>query len=217
MAPVAEADKTDLGDLTLTPEEQATEAAEAAGARERDLGASEEGVREVYDRTYKETLAGLESGEGASLGAEVDVDLEREENESEEAFARRVQAEAERAEALADTGTAEQSQIPGSPRKEGGEPDMVIPPDQILVRHEPAAGARQKTAGITILNVKGVKVQVEGGFRRGERIKFSGEAVIVKEETTDKLDKSTRSVAEAVQTFAATVLDFELAGEDGEE
>lgn len=108
-------------------------------------------------------------------------------------------------------------------RSEAGEPvgpmppndpeEMRIPPDQIVVAGT-AAGSKHKwdgkQPGTTILSLKGFKVEVDGAFKKGERIKFGGEAVVKRESCDDKLDPTTKQVVEAKVEYTAVVLDFEL-------
>jgi hypothetical protein len=97
---------------------------------------------------------------------------------------------------------------PGEPR------DTMIPPDKLMVSGTAKGSHRKwngKAPGMVILNVKGMKIEVpDGEFKKGERLFFSGEAVIVSEGVKDKLDKDTKSVVDAVQEHSAVVLDFEL-------
>jgi hypothetical protein len=187
-ATVERHEKGDLSDLELSPEEAATEAAEAAAARERELGAADEAVQTAYQRTYDATLA------QAALDAE-------------DAAAGDGKADELRGEAGEPVG-----EMPA------GEPEStVVPPDKLIVSGT-AQGSRRKwngkAPGKVILNVKAMKIEVpDGEFKKGERILFAGEALVVSEGVKDKLDKDTKAPVEAVQEHAAVVLDFELRDE----
>jgi hypothetical protein len=112
-------------------------------------------------------------------------------------------------------------------REEAGEPvgemppgepeDVMVPPDRLMVSGTAQGSKRKwngKTPGQVLLKVGGMKIEVpEGDFKKGERIRFEGEAVIVSEGAEDKLDKDTKTPVEAVQTHKAVVLDFELRAE----
>lgn len=99
-----------------------------------------------------------------------------------------------------------------------GEPEStVVPPDRLMVSGT-AQGSKRKWNGkapsMVLLKVGSMTIEVpEGEFKKGERIFFRGEGVIVSEGAEDKLDKDTKTPVEAVQTHKAVVLDFELTDE----
>ena len=92
------------------------------------------------------------------------------------------------------------------------EPELHIPPDQIVLRVTAKAAPKfaGKQPGTTILSLKGVKFAVDGGFRKGETIKFTGSALVISEGARDRLDKETQMVSDSVQEHQAVVLDLEL-------
>jgi hypothetical protein len=112
-------------------------------------------------------------------------------------------------------------------RQEAGEPvgnmppgdpeDVTVPPDKLMVSGTAQGSKRRwngKAPGSVVLKLKVADIEVaEGEFKKGDRIRFEGEAVIVSEGVKDKLDKDTKTPVEAVQEHAAVVLDFELRDE----
>lgn len=89
--------------------------------------------------------------------------------------------------------------------------DAPVPPDKIFVVGTQQTGARKwagKVPGSVVIALKGLKFEVDGSFKKGDRFKFEGEALVISEGAKDKLDKETRTVSEAVQMHDAIVLDF---------
>lgn len=149
--------------------------------------------------------------ERALGGSEEAIDFARQ--NAMKAAQERLEAEAEPQDGKA----AELAQEAGEPVGEmpPAEPqDTMVPPDKLMVSGTAKGSHRKwngKAPGMVILNVKGMKIEVpEGEFKCGERLFFSGEAVIVSEGKKDKLDPETKSVTDAVQEHSAVVLDFEL-------
>jgi hypothetical protein len=159
----------DLNDLTLSQEELANEAGEAAAAHEREMGGDAEAQRVAYDRAHAEVLA-----------------------------------------------TA-QAAAASTPEPEPEEEVGPAPAVQELVVSGPAERKRKwhgKAPTSVTLKLKGATVTVaEGEFHKGERLQFTGEAVVISEGVKDTLDKDTQQPVEAVQEHTAVVLDFELASE----
>ncbi|HEY4451037.1 MAG TPA: hypothetical protein VGN13_05535 [Solirubrobacteraceae bacterium] len=164
-------------DLRLSPEELATEAAEAAATRERELGAAGEEVDAAYKRAYEATLEQVALDAETAAGDDDDDDDDAGEQEA----------------------------------------PVMVPPDRLVVSGPSKASPGKwsgKAPGTMVLSVKGVKVEVsDGEFRKGDRLQFSGEAVVVSEGVKDKLDKDTKQPVEAVQEIGAVVLDWEIRAE----
>lgn len=97
-----------------------------------------------------------------------------------------------------------------------GEPqDTSLPPVELVVTGDGQLAMKvpkgTKNPDTTKLKLKVPTIVVaEGGFKRGQRVKFHGELVIVEEGTKDVLDKSTKVATEAVAGFKGEVLDLVL-------
>jgi hypothetical protein len=154
---------------------------------QRDLGPLE-------DLTLSQEELATEAGETAAA-------RERELGGAQEA----VEAAYERAHA--ETLAAAQAALADVPEEPAAVPDALTisgPVDE--KRHW-----NGKAPTETVLRLKAAPMHVrEGGFRKGERLSFRGEAVVVSEGVKDKLDKETMSPVEAVQEHTAVILDIEL-------
>jgi hypothetical protein len=197
----------DLQDLQLSDEEQlAEETEETARAERRGVRYAE--LAELSDDTLNALLAEEDVPTlDKELATDVLVNRDATFEAEQEADAAALDEGASHAEEVRENAGEPVGEMPA------GEPEELrIPPDQIVVRH--FVGSKRKWAGkapgTTVLALKGMKVMVDGAFQKGERIRFSGEAVVISEAAKDKLDKHTKTVSESVQTHDAVVLDFEL-------
>lgn len=165
---------------------------------EAQQAATSQGENPLGDLELSPEEAGEEAADAARKEGLEELDVERARLDAEEAARERL----EQAEA---------------PEVDGSGEDAEPPPHQIIVRG--AAGSRPKWAGkqpgMTILKLTGGKFAVDGGFRKGERIKFEGEALVISEGSRDRLDKETMTVSDSVQEHEAKILDFDLLGEEG--
>jgi len=179
------------------------------------------------DTLEKDGLAGSGQGPGQTAIAEGDdplADLRLTPDEAAEEAAERARTEGlddeevarQREEAFGRAQAALDAEGGSEPERRAGEPQEPeeghVPPDQIVLRGK-ASGSPKfagKQPGTTILSLKGVKFAVDGGFRKGERIRFSGEALVISEGAKDRLDKETLTAVESVQEHQAIVLDLEL-------
>lgn len=183
---VAENETATLGDLKLSPEELAEEAAEAAASAERELGAVPEAVQAVYDETYARVL-------GEAQQAELDGSPSKADELREHA------------------GEAVGEMPAGAPQSTDVPPETLAVSGPSSGKRKWSG----KAPGMVVLNVKAMKIEVpEGDFKKGERFVFEGEAVVTSEGVKDKLDKDTKTAVEAVQTHDAVVLDFALTDAD---
>ena len=66
-----------------------------------------------------------------------------------------------------------------------------------------------KLATSAVLKLSG-KAEVDGFYRKGDRVRFSGEALIVSVTAKDKLDKPTGIVMEAEESYAAVIVDLQV-------
>lgn len=161
------------------------EQGEEAADRERSLGGSDEAIDFARQTAVKAAQTALEAEDGSGDG---------------------------KADELKENAGEPVGEMPPAEPQ-----DAMVPPDKLMVSGT-AKGSHRKWNGkapsTVLLNIKGMKIEVpEGEFKKGERLFFSGEAVIISEGAKDKLDKDTKSVVDAVQEHSAVVLDFELRDE----
>lgn len=135
---------------------------------------------------------------------------QREHDRSEQAFAHeqevvkhRERLDALKAEAGESTGEMQNERVPEDP----------LPPEELVLRGSKTAQMRLwagKAPGSVTIKLKGLSLKVDGSFDKGERVKFSGEALIVGEAGVDKLDKHTKAVVECEEVLSATIVDLEV-------
>jgi hypothetical protein len=120
--------------------------------------------------------------------------------------------EVQAARAAAETAARERAEAAETSVASG---DPEPPPHEIVVRGRAEAGPKWsgKRPGVCILKLTGGKFAVEGGFRKGERFTFRGEAVVISEGARDRLDRETMIAVDSVQEHEARVLDFDLVDE----
>jgi hypothetical protein len=136
-----------------------------------------------------------------------------EHREKEEQAARE---EAERAQKRKEALEAEAGPSTGEMQKEPGDAPPAPDVDTIVID----GGAQLdmfdlggKRATSAVLNLKGkAEVRAGQGYQKGERIKFSGEAIVREAKHTDKTDKSTAQVVDCVATYGADILDLTIDG-----
>jgi hypothetical protein len=115
---------------------------------------------------------------------------------------------AEAARGMLDRAAAEASPTPGQQTIDGGEVQSVYV-EQIRVDGTTQVaidfgGKQAQTARLTLSGA----VEVDGFFRKGDRIRGTFEAVVVGIAGRDKIDKVTGIPVEAVQTHTARVVDL---------
>lgn len=178
---------------------------------ERDAEVSVEAEKDAKRRDRRARMDGFSDDELREV-------LEDPSNSLDESVARELLTERERGDVAADA-AAERERLEALEAEAGpavgdmpsGEPETALAPDKIILK----GTAEQRDWGgkapqTTILNVQGMKFEVEGAFRRGEIIKFEGSMRLVGEGVKDKLDKTTMTPMEAREEFSAVVLDMEL-------
>lgn len=215
----AGAETGELDDLALSPAERAEEIRrEGLTAEER---IAEDELREQLEvMTVEEIADAAAEKEQALGGSDEAVEYARSQAlKSAEAVAGSM-ADAAAAQAAPDESPSKTKELQENAGEAVGEmppgepEDVMVPPDTLMVSGT-AKGSHRKWNGKapteTFLNLKGVKIEVpEGEFKKGERIRFSGEMVVVSEGAKDKLDKDTKQVVDSKQLHDAIVIDFEL-------
>jgi hypothetical protein len=155
------------------------------------------------------------------LGELEDLKLSREElaNEAGEAAAARERELGGSVEAVAIAYQRAHDELLASAEQalNGTEPESPGPvPDELMVSGRTTERKRWsgKAPTATVLKLKAAPMKVrEGGYRKGERLTLTCQAVVISEGVKDKLDKETMAAVEAVQEHTAVVLDIELADE----